>query len=245
MNIVNAKRSKAEEMIYKVMDSLDKTGSNTEYYKRLFTEMNDDQFLRFCKRDLPFRFQTRPFEIEPTMSDCKKALSVMKVPLMEKVALPFLYTNNNGEPIMSQEALVVYIHIKKMKQFITKKNAMSTGIDERDMKSGLLVSFDKNGKTSDREMESLAVRGLDKTMDELSSWRADAMDAKSIAYQTINLTGQVSESDIPIEAEDSLARNMLNCYLVGALINTNILNKDYILPRTMSGKERRVVREVE
>ena len=38
-----------------------------------------------------------------------------------------------------------------MKQFITKKNSTPTGIDNRDMKSGLLVSFDKGGKTSDRE----------------------------------------------------------------------------------------------
>ena len=39
--------------------------------------------------------------------------------------------------------MVIYIHLKKMKQFITKKNSTPTGIDNRDMKSGLLVSFDK------------------------------------------------------------------------------------------------------
>gem|GEM_PF-5024432 len=39
--------------------------------------------------------------------------------------------------------MVVYIHIKKMKQFITKKNSAPSSIENRDMKSGLLVSHDK------------------------------------------------------------------------------------------------------
>lgn len=241
---MNKSRQKAEELVYKVMDELDHTGSNSEYYKALFAKMSDEDFMKFCKKDLPFRFHTKPFEIEPTMDDCKKALNVINVPLMEKVALRHLYENSEGKPVMSPEALVVYIHIKKMKQFITKKNAMSTGIDERDMKTGLLISFDKNGKTSDREMESLVVLGLDETMKELSTWRADSMDAKSIAYQNINITGKISEKDIPNKNEDSLARNNLNVHLLGAMLNSNILNIDYILPKTLKNKQRSVVREV-
>lgn len=239
-----SKRQQAEELIYKVFDTLDSTGLNTEYYKVLFSKMSDSQFTTFCKRDLPFRFHTKPFKIEPSMADIEKGLKVMGVPLMEKVAFPYLYENSQGKPVMSPPALVVYIHVKKMKQFITKKNAMSTSINERDMKTGLLVSFDKNGKTSDREMEALAVMGLNKTMDELSTFRADAMEAKASAYYSINTTGTLDQKDIPRSVEDSLARNMLNAYLIGAHLKTNIVNSDYMLQRTVEGKERKVVREV-
>lgn len=240
---MNAQREKAEALIYEVMDKLDKQEYNSAYYKALFAKMSDAEFLKFCKRNLPFRFHTKPFVVEPKMYDIEDALKVLKVPLLEKVALPYLYVDKNGNPVWSKKAMVIYIHIKKMKQFITKKNSTPSSIDNRDMKSGLLVSFDKGGKTSDREMEALAVMGLDKTMEEMATWRADYMDAKSIAYQTISTLGKVSEKDIPIDDIDSIAKNTLNSYLVSSLLNTNILNNDYMLPKTLADRKAKVVRE--
>jgi hypothetical protein len=241
---MNAQREKAEALIYEVMDKLDKQEYNSAYYKALFAKMSDTEFTKFCKRNLPFRFHTKPFVVEPKMYDIEEALKVLKVPLLEKVALPYLYIDKNGNPVWSKKAMVIYIHIKKMKQFITKKNSTPSSIDNRDMKSGLLVSFDKGGKTSDREMEALAVMGLDKTMEEMATWRADYMDAKSVAYQTISTLGKVSEKEIPIDDIDSIAKNTLNSYLVSSLLNTNILNKDYLLPKTLADRKAKVVREV-
>lgn len=238
-------RAKAEALIYQAMDKLDKNEYNSAYYKGLFAKMSDAEFVKFCKRNLPFRFHTKPFVVEPKMYDIEEALKVLGVPLLEKVALPYLYIDKNGNPVWSKEAMVIYIHIKKMKQFITKKNSTPTGIDNRDMKSGLLVSFDKGGKTSDREMEALAVMGLDKTMEEMSTWRADYMDAKSAAYQTISTLGKISEKDVPLDDVDSISKNTLNAYMVSSLINTNILNKDYMLPKTLTNKKPKVTRETE
>ena len=241
---MNARRQKAEELIYRVMDALDKDEYNSSYYKKMFANMSDSEFYKFCERNLPFRFHTKPFVVEPKMYDIEEALKILGVPLLEKVALPYLYIDKNCNPVWSKEALVIYIHLKKMKQFITKKNSTPTGIDNRDMKSGLLVSFDKGGKTSDREMEALAVMGLDETMDEMSTWRADYMDAKSAAYQTISTLGTISKDDIPIDETDSISKSTLNTYLISALINTNILNQDYLLPKTLADRKARVVREV-
>ena len=241
---MNAQRLKAEELIYKVMDTLDKEGYNSSYYKGLFAKMSDKQFFDFCKRNLPFRFHTKPFVIEPKMYDIEDALKILGVPLLEKVALPYLYVDKNGNPVWSKECMVIYIHVKKMKQFITKKNSTPTGIDNRDMKSGLLVSFDKGGKTSDREMESLAVMGLDETMEEMSTYRADYMDAKSEAYQIISTLGTLSKDDISVSEVDSISKNTLNAYMVSSLLNTNMLNQDYLLPKTIADRKQKVVREV-
>lgn len=240
---MNAKRQQAEELIYKVMDTLDKEGYNSSYYKSLFAKMSDMEFFNFCKRNLPFRFHTKPFVIEPKMYDIEDALKVLGVPLLEKVALPYLYVDKEGNPVWSKECMVIYIHVKKMKQFITKKNSTPTGIDNRDMKSGLLVSFDKGGKTSDREMESLAVMGLDNTMEEMSTYRADYMDAKSAAYQTISTLGTLSRDDISISEDDSISKNTLNAYMVSSLITTNILNQDYLLPKTIADRKQKIRRE--
>ena len=91
-------RKKAEELIYAVMDKLDKDEYNSSYYKMLFAKMSDEQFMRFCKRDLPFRFHTKPFVVEPKMYEIEEALKILKVPLLEKVALPYLYKDKNGKP---------------------------------------------------------------------------------------------------------------------------------------------------
>ena len=131
-----------------------------------------------------------------------------------------------------------------MKQFVIKKSNIVSGIDDRDMKSGLLVSHDKGGKTSDREMEGLIAFNMNATMKELSTWRADYMNAKAIAYNTIANTGTISDKDIPIENEDSLAKNMLNYYMLGSCLYTNIINQDYMLPSTVKNRQRRVEREV-
>ena len=88
---MNPKRKKAEELIYKTMDTLDKTGMNTAYYKEKFSKMSNDQFKKFVSLRFPYRFHITPFEIEPTMTEIDKALKILNVPMLEKVALPYLY----------------------------------------------------------------------------------------------------------------------------------------------------------
>lgn len=240
--IDNKTRQNIESLICQFMDTLDKAKSNSEYYKKLFSTMNLEQFYKFISKKFPYKFHTRPFEIEPTMDDADKCAKLIGVPLLEKVYLPYLYTNKNGNPVTSLECLVIYIHHKKVQQFITKKNAMSVDISDRDMKTGLLLNHDKNGKTSDREMECLAAMGLDKTMSEFSRPRADAMNSKNMMYNTINVTGMVTLKDAPVDIDDSLAKNMLNTYLIGAHLNSNLINQDYYLPYTLKNKKKVITR---
>lgn len=238
-------RKKVEALVCQGFDALDKTKMNGDYYRKLFASMSDAQFKKFISKQFPFKFQPKPFVIEPTMKDCVDALNVINVPLLEKVYMPYLYTNKDGKPIATKPAAVVYFPEKKMKQFITKKNSMSTNIEERDMKSGLLINFDKNGKTTDREFEALAIMGLDTTIEEFSRTRADSLRAKDVAYSTISTLGKVSIKDVPLDQDDSLAKNMISVYMLGAGINSNIVNQDLLLPKTIANRKARVKRETE
>ena len=162
---------------------------------------------------------------------------------MEEVRLPYMAKNKDGVPIKTKEALVVYVPLKKMKQFITKKNSMSVDIDMRDQKTGLLISDDKNGKTSDREFEALTVMGLTQTIRELSRTRADSMKSKSVMYNTTNTVGKVNLTELPDEPDDVLSKNMLNVYLIGSGLDSNLLNTDGYLPITLKDKQRSVIRK--
>lgn len=237
-------RKEVEELVYKFLDTVDPTKQNSTWYKAKFAKMNDNEFLEFFKQDFAIKFQMKLFEIEPKIGQISKALDLLGVPLMEKLNMSFLYKDPNGNPVKSEEALVIYIPIKKMKQFISKKNSMSTNISKRDMKTGLLLDVDKNGNTSDREMECLAVMGLDDTMRELATYRADSMEAKTEFYNTINITGMVSQKDIKVSKDDSLSRQLLNTYLIGAGLNSNLINEEDYLPITLKDKQRRTQREV-
>ena len=237
------KRKESEALIYQVMDDLDKTGTNSEFYKNLFANMSDEEWLKFISRDLPFRFQIRLFKIEPSMSDIQKALKTLGVPMIETITLPYLYTNSKGEPVEGREAMVIYLNVKKMKQFVTKKNSVHTDMTKRDMKTGRLLSESKGGQTSDREFEALAVHGLDATMMELARPKADALKVKNIMYNDINTAGDVDDENLIFEKDDSMAKNLMSVYLIGSQLGCNLVDEDYMVPHTYKNKTRRVERE--
>lgn len=237
---MNAQRKKCETLIYQVFDAIDPTQENSNFYKEKFNSMTDEQFKNFIKKDFPFVFQYKPFVVEPTFTEMNKAAKILGIDLVEEVNLPHVYRNANGVPVKSKPALVIYADIKKLKQFVTKKNAMSTNIDDRDMRTGLLLSHDKNSKESDREMESLVVMGHSATMQEMSRYRADSMNAKNVMHNTINVEGQVYQKDIPVDIDDSLSKNMVDVYLIGSLIDTNMITDNHYIK---DDKSRRVTRE--
>lgn len=233
---MNKQRKEAEELIYNVMDAADSSGTNSTYYKNLFSKMSDEDFTNFCSRRLPFRFHFETFHSEPKMYEIINAFKVLKKPLLERVKLPYVYINSKGEPVETQECMVIYIHLKRMKQMLTKKNHTSIHISQRDMKTGLLLSDDKGGKETDREFESLATMGLDYTIDEFARSRADAMEAKTQMQNAILNKGFVSDEDIQLTHTDSIAKNLFNAYLIGAHIHSNLIDTGYLTPLNINKK---------
>ena len=239
---MNQQRLECERIIYKIMEMLDdpkKNGGdspNVDFWVKYFTTLNDKQFEEFVTRPLSLFYQTSGLKREPSMININHALDEINVPLLEEVYLPFKYKNKDGKPLKTKKCLVLYLHIKRMKQLLTKKNGMSTDAKTRDMRSGLLVGIDKNGKSSDREFESLAVSGLTNTMKELSRPRAASMDDKSIMNSTIKTFGQVRLSDLPDDPADDLSKNLLSTYFIGAGLMTSLVNTDYMTPYTLKQK---------
>ena len=107
------------------------------------------------------------------------------------------------------------------------------------------ITYTNTGKVSDRELEGLVAMDMPDTLKEMTTFRADAMEAKSIAYSTIATEGMLSLKDIPVDQTDFTSKNTLNYYLLGSSLYTNIINQDYMLPITVKNRQRRTVREVE
>ena len=107
----------------------------------------------------------------------------------------------------------------------------------RDMKTGRLVGADKGAVTSDREFESMAVQGMDSTMKEFYTIKADSMNAKNLANNIIGSTGMLRLEDVPVDRDDSLSKNLMNVYMIGAHINSNLLNEGNYTPYTLRQRE--------
>jgi hypothetical protein len=129
-----------------------------------------------------------------------------------------------------------------MKQMISKKDNASMNIEKRDMRTGLLSKEDKGAKETDREFESLASYGLDQTLDEFRTVKADAINASATMLATILDKGSVSQNDYAVTKVDGLARNMLNVYLLGAGVYSNLIDREYMTPLTARNKQRKIER---
>jgi hypothetical protein len=68
------------------------------------------------------------------------------------------------------------------------------------------------------------------------------MRAKSEFYNTINTKNMVSLDDVSVDKDDSIARNTLNVYFLGAHINSNLLNTGDYLSYTLRNKKDKIKR---
>ena len=238
---MNKNRKESEKLIYEVMDILDPSGNNKEFWIDKFSSMSDAQFIKFLERPLSIFFQTGAFK-EPSMDDIIKGLEHINVPLLEEVYLPYKYKDKNGRPIKTKECLVLYLNNKRMKQFLTTKNHIGIDTSMRSMKTGQLVGASKGGKNTDREIEATIMMGLENVVKELNRPRADSMNDKEIMEATIKTLGQISLNDLPSDIDDSISKNNLMFMFLGAQLMTNLVNEDYLLPYTINNKNRKVKR---
>ena len=82
--ITKQQRDKIEDLVYRVFDAVDKTHTNSDYYRKIFSDMTDDQFYKFLQRRLPFRFHTEVFKIEPKMYEVFDAFKILDKPYWRK-----------------------------------------------------------------------------------------------------------------------------------------------------------------
>lgn len=240
-NLTPQKRKEVEDTVYAFFDKADPSGTNTRYYRELFGNMSDTKFMAFMKRELPFRYHYKPSVTEPTMGDISAALKTIGVPLLEKISLPYLYENKNGEAVTTQECFTGYNPHKKVQQIVTKKSKWAFEISNRDGKTGRLLGADKGSATSDREFEAMATMDLNYTMKEFYGPKADSMEAKNAMYAMIGTTGMCRLSDLPDSIDDSLAKNMFNSYLIAAHINSNLINQADYTMRTIRDRRMRTL----
>lgn len=176
---MNEKRKAAQEKILSVVNSMDPSGTNNEFYTKLFDSLNDKQFnefmirLRDHKDILPFYAANMVTHIK--VADLVKVAKKTGVKLFERLRLydpvtdSFYYT--------PREQLVVQLPVRKMSQFVEHKLSVAEGDSEIDTLSGQVCKPDQAGSISQIEVQTLYARGLNKTISELTKFRGGDVSA--------------------------------------------------------------------
>ncbi len=237
--ITPLKREKMEKVVYDTFSALDKTGANTEKYKKMFASMTDKEFDKFFREFFADENQYLilnicDYEVDLRIEDIEKAAKVLGVPLFEKVAFPH-YTMDKNKTIVTKERVPVgYCHVKRTQQILAKKNGLSTSIDTRSSLTGQVTGADKNGRESDLENSLLVSLGMENVLKELNGPRADDPVMKQQMYSAISNKGFVSLDDMDSDPANKTTLSTCDVYFLGMGLNTDLVTKGLMTKKTLN-----------
>lgn len=231
-----------------VLDILDPSGENSKHYHELLDPMSDTQFNqwaeKFFKDEKQFIYvEMVEYERELNMDVVMKCAEFMKVPLFERVALPYL-TSSTGETAVTPEPVAVgYIHEKRMQQTLLKKTGGSISISKKNPKTGQVVAKDKNARNTDVETYALSAQKAVYALKEFMGPRADDEGAKTQMYNAISAKGYVSLDELEDDRYNKTALNTLDIYWLMQGISTNLVTPLDVVTTMRTTQEKREARE--
>lgn len=230
-------RDYIEKVIYDTFSAIDPTGTNTDKYKKLFSEMSDTEFAKFMKDFLKddtenFSLDITEYENDLKYEYCEKAAKVLKIPLMEYVYFKHLTGDPSRTVVTKEKCLVGYITAKRTQQLLYKKTGISTSNEKVSPTTGQVTNKDKNARDSDIEASMLVALGANSILQELHGPRADDHVMKREMNQAIATKGYVMLDELTNVSTNKITLNTVNTYLLSMGLKSDIVSDSYILPKT-------------
>lgn len=241
MAMTPQKRARMEKLIYDFFTAFDKTKTNTNYYKSLFSSMADKQFEEYFKGFFAddkayLQLNIADYENSINLDDIERAAKVINIPLFEDVWSPYA-TYDKKNVVKTQEKVPVgYLIVKRTQQTVGKKKGISVNIDKRSAITGQVTGDDKNGKQSDLENTMLTSMGLKNTLKELNGPRADDLYMKQQMLKSIATNGYSALEDMESLPENKTTLNTINVYLLGMGINSDLVTKGLLTKKGIKDK---------
>lgn len=207
------------------------------------SKMPLDKFDAFCKKFLydeeaNFNLSVQHYENDLTLANIRKTAEFMGIPLFERIALPFTSIGSDEVYWTYEKVPVLYVHVKRVEQLVTKKNSMSIGISQRNTKTGQVSGDDKNGRMSDMENIAITTLGSDELLKEMLGARSDDMVMKREMLKQIQNDGYVDMDKIPSLPQNKVALNTLDVYFTAVGIKTDIVTEGLLVKRTLQNLNR-------
>ena len=242
MATIAEKRKQFMTHLCKIMDLLDPTGANSAAYHEKFDKMSDREFDKyimdfFNDPKSQFYLEIVEYERDLQIENIEKCAEYMKVPLFERVALPYLTGDKDNIVVTPTAVPVGYIHEKRMPQTLLKKSAGSIKNEKRNPKTGQVIGEDKNARQSVQEVYSMVALGATQALREFMGPRADDMRAKAQMENAIAKNGFVSLEDLDDDPYNKASLNTFNMYFLMMGFTTNLVTKLGELPPVQMPKK--------
>lgn len=236
--MANRKPNKIEEYIYSVLDILDKTGANTEKYKKFFSSLSPEEFKAHMKEYIldendHLHVELDTFDNPITVEEIVEAAKVANVLLEDYLVMPSISEDPDDPYVTNEKVMIGYINERRVQQVLSIKNHLSTSIDKRNPKTGQVMDDDKNARISDMEMYQLIYQQQYNTLNEMFGPRSDDMEMKNEMLFQIQRKGAISLDELDSNPGNKVSLNYLNFLMLAAGYETDLVNNKGLLPITI------------
>ena len=192
------RRKAVEDKILSVIQTMDKSGTNAELYRTQFSQMDDSAFqkwmeeLRDKKRKLVL--YTPNMKVTLQVEDLIAAAKMVNVPIFERLRIwdpvgQRTYTTPHSY-------LVLRLPVRRLKQFLFDKISIPESDKRINAFTGQVARPDKSSSVSAIELQTIASKGLDKSIVELATVRGGNPDAYADFKASLEETGQAQLSEL-------------------------------------------------
>ncbi len=204
----DAKRIKAENRIIEAMNAFDPSGHNSRMYKTAFKDMSNAEFGKFMRRlyneeeYLVFEIDTLGEDVDLNLEKIFKICRKLNFKTHQSIIYRENAASNGAMSVSPDDALVVYVPVKRLQQMLSKKNNSSSNTDKINPITGTVTSDSKSASLNDTQLLGLMTVGAKNVIKELMGPRADDSKSKMQMIQAIEDTGSVSLNDLHIKPEN-------------------------------------------
>lgn len=217
------KKKKILDYICKLCDTMEPSGLNSKRYRQIIGQMNDrefDQFMNYMKEGKWQLHIVAPNMIVNLQNeDLLKACDLIGLDLFQRV---WMYDRATGRKYLTDNKyMFVKLPIRRQQQFLDEKISVPDNDRTIDGLTGQVTGDSRSCSITNPEIQILAARGLDKTMQELVNIRGGNIHGYSEFRRMLEENG---EADLDMIDPNSRTRASVvgSKLLQSMMLDTNL-----------------------
>lgn len=217
------KKKKILDFICKLCDTMEPSGLNSKRYRQIIGQMNDKEFDQFMNYMQEGKWQLHL--VAPNMvvnlqnEDLLKACDLIGLDLFQRV---WMYDRATGRKYLTDNKyMFVKLPIRRQQQFLDEKISVPDNDRTIDGLTGQVTGDSRACSITNPEIQILAARGLDKTMQELVNIRGGNIHGYSEFRRMLEENG---EADLDMIDPNSRTRASVvgSKLLQSMMLDTNL-----------------------
>lgn len=230
-------RKEIDALVLKTFETIEPDKINYNKYKNKVKNMSDDEYFEFIKGvsynpDHHIFFEIEMMKENQIQLDrIVEAAKLNNVKLFDRIGFRDIV---DGETVYTtHEMFIGRCPIRKVQQFLSKKNSMPKDINKVNPRTGQVTGKSKGGRVSDMELFGLIVQDIPNVIKEYFGPKSGDPVMKQQMYHSIATTGSASLAEMTNNKMNKVALNTANMILLGAGLESDLVTQPgLILPRT-------------